>query len=220
MNEIKVQAILENQTAVARKVLAYVPDREPLAASKIHAAASAECNHDLHITRGCLRALCDSGLIRQVSKDRYQRRVDIPGPRALKSLETPAASTPKLGDLMRPALTGTNFAQPIPPRQDEPLFKESVTRKPSAYEYLHVKEAGQSEKVVTAPTEKVVDPLAQMADLANELLDAAAEYGNRVKAITKRLEDVALAIESEREANGRAAAQLAKFKALLNDSEV
>lgn len=217
MNEAKVQQILDNLSGNARKVLMHVPDTEPMAASKIHQAVSVECNHELRVTRGCLRSLHDAGLIKMVSRERYQRKVDVPGPRTLKSLET-TAPTPTLGDIMKPVLTGTNFAQPIPPREDPAVRRES------ALDHLRVTTvpAPKNEFLKLDPVEAkacAASPLAQLASLAGELLDAVEAHGTKVKGITKRLEDLALSIEADREANGKAAAQLAKFRALLEESE-
>jgi len=68
------RAIVESQTGIAKKVLAAVPIQSPWEVRKIVAEiARTGPMPDKRIVEGCLRSLCDSGLIRESPFGFFQR---------------------------------------------------------------------------------------------------------------------------------------------------
>lgn len=102
MNRIKYEALVESQSAIARKVLSVVPIQEHWSAKQIHAELhrQTQATIDRRIIEGCLRALVDSGLVREHPRDSYIREMpkeDQPRTRLVKdepSTPEPAMSKP------------------------------------------------------------------------------------------------------------------------------
>lgn len=86
MTPARQQQLLEGQSATARKVFDQVPIQEPWSSQQIHYHVGG----DLTRTQGCLRSLKEQGLIKEVSRMRFQRT---------------AVSAPKLGDVLGEALS-------------------------------------------------------------------------------------------------------------------
>lgn len=70
----RMRAIADSQTGIAKKVLAAVPIQSPWEVRKIVAEiARTGPMPDKRIVEGCLRSLCDSGLIRESPFGFFQR---------------------------------------------------------------------------------------------------------------------------------------------------
>lgn len=201
MNDQRAIAILEAQTAIAQKVYTHVPVDEPAAVSKIHnACLAAGMSNPHNITYGCLKALAEAGLIKMTSRARYVRKVNVPGTASLAALAGGPAA-PKLGDIMRQQLHGTNAAFPIPPRQEVEGAEQAAR--------IAVKTLGLPKP----------DPLSKLAAIADQLISAATAHSNTMKALAAQLEDVAMEIESERESNASGAAKLKQLQSILKSLE-
>lgn len=77
MTPAKQQQLLQGTSAVARKVFEVVPIQDDWEAIQIlnQLRAQTRSTIDMHVLRGCLKALKDSGLIKESSRGQY-RRVD------------------------------------------------------------------------------------------------------------------------------------------------
>jgi len=75
MKTAKLTAMLQGQTCIARKVFEAVPIQEAWTASQIKNALhnNEASGADLHVIRGCLRELKESGLIREPENGLFRR---------------------------------------------------------------------------------------------------------------------------------------------------
>lgn len=208
MNEQRATSVLASLPMNAQKIYAHVPVDEPAAVSKIHRACiDAGINSSHPVTFGCLKALADSGLIKAVSRDRYVRKVNIAGTATLAALEG-GAEQPKLGEIMRPLLA-TNPAKPIPAERESPT-RGSLSTKHAAFK------EGQAK---LDPLGLLTPgPLTVLGDIASRLGSYSLQLGNTARELTtlaSQLEDVALTIESEREASKDSLDKLKQLQQLL-----
>lgn len=90
-NPVKIEAMLQGQTGIARKIYEFVPIAEEWAEYQIASemARVTGSKVDLKVFRGCLRDLADSGLIRR-RNDQF-RRAAAPDKTQQKEAEMPAA---------------------------------------------------------------------------------------------------------------------------------
>lgn len=236
MNEQRAQSLLDGQTALARKVFFAVPVSEPLAASKIHGSLREASAATYRTVCGCLGDLKAAGLVKEVSRGRFIRAADIPLPASLAALATNPES-PKMGDLLKKEMIK---------RAGEPVMQQAVITAglpegvvnigdleamtlPNDHLHTQMAEPTVTVSEVTTPsgeTVKVVDmaypaadPLTQMAELTGELLDAVDAFSMKTKVIAKRLEDIAIAIETDRQQNTKAAQKLKQLQDVLKDME-
>lgn len=97
MTPTRQRILLQGQTSIARKVYEGVPIQEMFTPAQIgHALArTSGAAVDMHILRGCLRALCEAGLVREVETN-FFRRADVRDvPRTTKQ-EKPIMVMPKI----------------------------------------------------------------------------------------------------------------------------
>ncbi|WP_395066163.1 hypothetical protein [Paraburkholderia silvatlantica] len=73
MTPAKNRAALQGQTTIARKVYDLVPMQEAWPASRIYGLLAKNANIDLSIVLGCLTSLKDTGLVRDVGNQTWQR---------------------------------------------------------------------------------------------------------------------------------------------------
>lgn len=83
MTPSRMESKLRGQTAIAQKVFEVVPIQEAWSAVEIASALvrATRSSMDLRVLQGCLRALCESGLISEAQTGRYRRRAiakDVP----------------------------------------------------------------------------------------------------------------------------------------------
>lgn len=111
MNPARYESILSSQTNIARKVLEFVPLQEAWEPKQI-SSEMYRVQHtapDKHILEGCLSALVEAGLVRELSGRRYQRfpppdpqrAVARPILTAVKEPPMPAAAPQKADTLER-----------------------------------------------------------------------------------------------------------------------
>lgn len=62
-----------------------------------------------------------------------------------------------------------------------------------------------------------VQALDALAGLSSEVVALGVEFGSRMKTLAGRIEEVALAVEAERESNAQASAKLKQLQSLLKD---
>ncbi|MFJ3487752.1 hypothetical protein ACIPL1_30645 [Pseudomonas sp. NPDC090202] len=62
-----------------------------------------------------------------------------------------------------------------------------------------------------------IQALDALAGLSSEVVELAKEFSTRMKSLAVRIEEVALAVEGEREANAQASAKLKQFQSLLKE---
>lgn len=88
--------LVASQTGIAKKVFECVPIQEPWHISAIvtEVARSSSSRPDTHIVSGCLRTLCDVGLIREPTNGCFQR-IAV---KEEKMPTTPATKTPVVSE--------------------------------------------------------------------------------------------------------------------------
>lgn len=157
----KQESLMQGQTGIAKKVYECVPISEPWRSSQVLTALRnmTGSTPDVRIVQGCLRDLVDSGLIRRIGIDHYQR---IQVEKKTKHQE---------------------------PKMAEPAKKIETQSEPK----------------------RSASPLEMLGELANEL----AGMAEHMKRLSDRIEDVALAVEQERESNAKSMESYRQLKALL-----
>lgn len=161
MTPARQEILMQGQTGIAKKVYECVPIQEPWSDFQIicHLQRTTGSKPDVRVFQGCLKSLCDSGLIRQIGANNYQRiSVEQKQP-----------------------------AKPAPAVEEE-------------------------EEVATKETKKSA-PLEVLGELANEIVGMA----KHLQGLAKRVEDVALAVEQEREMSAKSMEQYRQLKALLKN---
>lgn len=159
MTPAKHEILMQGQTGIAKKVYECVPIQEPWSDFQImsHLQRTTGSKPDVRVFQGCLKNLRESGLIRQIGTNNYQR-ISV----AQKQPEKPA-----------------------------PAAKEIV-------------------EVAAKDTKKAV-PLEMLGELANEIVGMA----KHLQGLAKRVEDVALAVEQERELSAKDLEMVRHLKALM-----
>ena len=94
MTPAKQQAALQGCTAVARKVYEATPIQEAWAPIQIKnaLAASTRSSTDLHVVRGCIKALKEAGLVRERPSGHFQR-IEVREPNTTIQEQNMAATT-------------------------------------------------------------------------------------------------------------------------------
>lgn len=98
MSPVKHEALLQGQSALARKVYEVVPIQEAWSPARIQAALKASCGStaEVRVVHGCLRALHESRLIRQPTHGVYQRSpAPLPNAAPAPQPKEPSMSQPK-----------------------------------------------------------------------------------------------------------------------------
>lgn len=129
-------------------------------------------------------------------------------------------------DIYNALIAKTSSAQFRPVRaclgqlKDQGLIREPVnghfqraaaTPKPKR-EQVMSKESNQAVVSIKKPEIGALDALAA---LSGEVISLSDEIGKRMKALSARIEEVALSVETEREGNAEAAGKLKQLQALL-----
>lgn len=161
MTPSKKQSLMQGQTGVAKKVYECVPIGEPWSACRVMAAMRnlTGSTPDSRIVSGCLVSLVDSGLIKKLGHDHFQR---IPVDTKQKNQE---------------------------PTMAKPQLKLEVVA---------------DQKVPGAPLE-------MLGELAGEIVTMA----DNLKRLASRVEDVALAVEQERESSAKSMEKYRQLRTLL-----
>lgn len=75
MTPERAEALLQGQTAIAKKVYEAIPIQESWALKDICSALTrvTKSTIDMNIAQGCIGKLCDAGLVREASRGRWQR---------------------------------------------------------------------------------------------------------------------------------------------------
>ncbi|WP_186113913.1 hypothetical protein [Burkholderia gladioli] len=75
MTPDRAEALLQGQTAIAKKVYEAIPIQESWALKDICSALTrvTKSTIDMNIAQGCIGKLCDAGLVREASRGRWQR---------------------------------------------------------------------------------------------------------------------------------------------------
>lgn len=216
MNEQRARAILNGQTAVARRVFALVPLHESRSSRDIYRELSSTGNLNLAVVTGCLKDLVANGLVRETSKLHYMRRAGLTMDMAVSAMAT-TLPVPKLAEVLAPVIVaGSRPAQPIPKTEKE---VNTVTKQ-------ILPTAGPKAEEEDEP----VDTLEQMSDIAlavkqridaftKDMTDLQVELSEDMDRLRDRLGDVALQIVNERKASGDAAKTLKMLRGLLAGKE-
>lgn len=69
----------------------------------------------------------------------------------------------------------------------------------------------------TPPAAPALTPLEVLGTIAAELNEVSVEFGARMKALSERLDDVALLVEAQREADAEKMAKATQFRTLLKE---
>lgn len=160
MKPAKHECLLKGQTGIAKKVYECVPIAESWSSFQVMTAMRnlTGSTPDSRIVSGCLSSLVDSGLVKKIARDLYQR--------------IPVEQKPEA------------------PKMAAPAKKQS--------------------EVSAVPTRKAT-PLEMLGELAGEIVGMA----EHMKRLATRVEDVALAIEQERESNSENLEKLRQLQAIL-----
>jgi hypothetical protein len=163
MTPIKLKALLDGQSNIARKVFEVTPIQEAWEPGKIHAAMRevTRSSADLHIVRGCLRALKDAGLVKEPLTNHYQR-VEIKSPIPTKEVLPTMA---------------TDNTKPAPPAP--------LTRQPTAQDPLDILAGLATEIAITADEFN-----GRLKKLAIAVEEAALQIDQRQEEAGKALEVV------------------------------
>lgn len=113
----RMRAIAENQTGIAKKVLAAVPIQSAWEVRKILAElARTGPMPEKRIVEGCLRSLCDSGLIRESPFGFFQRieiKEELPVPKQSESQAPASSPFNRLSNVVNLLKTITNELEEI-----------------------------------------------------------------------------------------------------------
>ncbi|MCU7645629.1 hypothetical protein [Pseudomonas piscis] len=91
-------------------------------------------------------------------------------------------------------------------------FQRTATTPKPRKEQVMPKQATQAVVSIKKPEAGALDVL---ASLSGEVVVLADEFGKRMKALSTRIEEVALSVEAEREANAEAVSKLKQLQDLL-----
>lgn len=152
--------LLENQSAIARKVFEVVPIQEPWSSQMIFGELKKQHNTsaDFHAIQGCLADLKAQGLIREVSRLRFQRY---------------PVTQPKMGDLIREAQEAQKTTEQTPP-QKEAATVNAIVATPG-------KPVDPLSRLATL-AQKVRDTAAVHQAAMNELADGIEEVALSIEA--------------------------------------
>ncbi|QEY62524.1 hypothetical protein FXN65_10720 [Metapseudomonas lalkuanensis] len=162
MTPAKHECLMQGQSGIAKKVYECVPIAESWSSFQVMTAMRnlTGSTPDSRIVSGCLSTLVDSGLVKKIGRDQYQR---IPVEQKQKS--------------------------------EEPKMSAPAKKQP---------------EVSAAPARKAT-PLEMLGELAGEIVGMA----EHMKRLATRVEDVALAVEQERESNSENLEKLRQLQAIL-----
>lgn len=195
MNISRQRQLLDGQTSVARKVFHSVPIQDAWDEATIireMRASGSSVTIAAHAVRSCLYDLKDAGLVKEPSKGHFQRAtVTVREPKA------PRAATSRNAN-----------SEPAPPS----FYAEGTEPAPA---HLVEYEATMKNTLTLAPAP--MTPLDVLGTIATELTVFSVEFGARMKALSERVEDVALLIEAQREADAASMAKVRQLQDLLKD---
>ena len=78
MKQARLDRIIKEQTIIAQRVLNCVPKSEPWTKRKIHIEAARQgIQQGIKVVDGCLKSLCDSGLIKELESVKAKPKADI-----------------------------------------------------------------------------------------------------------------------------------------------
>lgn len=186
MSPAKIASLLQGQTSIARKLFEFVPIAEEWTEFQIahemrRVTGSAP---DLKVTRGCLRDLADSGLIRR-RNDHFRRA---------QAQEKPQNYSEALINRIRSSQA-----------QEKTQQKESEMPAAKAVTTLSIKPSQpKGEKRADSPIEI-------LGDIAGSIVALGKSMAEQLHQLASRVEEAALQIEQGQEAN---AANLQKLKQL------
>lgn len=234
------RSLLNGCNSLEKKVFNQVPIQEPWTAEQIsrHLHAAGQTSAEYVRVRAALGGLKDRGLIREVRRDVFQREVvkfrELRD--AVGSIVKEPPRVPRLGDqfdlkAMRaehaedaayqaeleslnglpeinldrsgPAKVKVAAVDPAPAPQAAP-----ITAVQSVVKTKEVKE-------ITVSDSKAVNSLDLLSGIAAELLELGTDLATRLKKVSERLDEVALAIEGDREQNAKLAEQIKTFKTFM-----
>lgn len=219
LSERKADRLLEQQTAVAQKVFGSVPIQEAWPVHLIIRSIK-DLNGgnmpDHGLILGCLNSLTDCGLIKRVDKDVYQR-APVRGKTStvkLKAVPTVAEvpQAPVVLELPDPV------EEPVSEYNDEQL-NEIITQGIDAMTTVTpIKPTVEQPQAVAAPVpaKPKFDALGAMGMMAEQLVNMS----NTIKGMAHQLEELALAVEQEREATAKKAAEVAQLKQILRSLQL
>ncbi len=193
MNETRQQQLLQGHTALAKKVYEFVPIQEAWPASAINTALRTNGQTAAHhvAVRACLGDLKDQGLIKEVKPGIFQRlEVTV----KIKPKNPPGSQT--YLDLADP-----NKFIPQNPPKGTPVTKPSNP-------VLKLSDVAALSKLPPS----AIDTL---ATLAEELVVLSDDFGARMKALSVRIEEVALVVEAERMKNSEASEKLKTLQSIF-----
>jgi hypothetical protein len=188
MNESRQRRLLEGQSSTARKLYEFVPRHEAWVEGDIAKAAhNGHVRVGLHTIRACLGDMKDAGLVKETQRHYFQRV-------AVTKTKKPAK----------------NDNQPSANEADMP--KESAVSATSAPVAVPPVPAVSADSAKSAPSS-----LELLAGVSTELTTLGVEFIGRIKALATRVDEVALQVEAQREADNASMAKVRQMQALMKD---
>lgn len=190
MNESRQRRLLEGQSATARKLYEFVPYREAWLEGDIAKAAhKGHVRIGLHVIRKCLLDLKDAGLLKETQRHYYQRVAVTKNKKA----------TPTSNDDQPPANEATM------PKESAPIAAPAVPAAPAV-------------SAVSAKSAKsAATSLELLSGIATDLTLLGVEFIGRIKALSTRVDEIALQVEAQQEADKASMAKVHQLQTLLKD---
>jgi hypothetical protein len=196
MNEAKQRQLLAGTSGLARKVYDFVPIKEEWTTAQIHTAmrTASVTASDHRAIRACLGEMKDQGLIREVNSGLFQRTPVLLKLRRAGAV--PGGGYQPTGDVE----TTEKFVPKNPPQGD-------VIPMPPKQAVVAKRELPEAGSPPPPPTSMDL-----LANLSSEITALGSYVVDRLQDLSKRIDEAALVIEAEREANADAVRQLQTLK--------